>query len=318
MILKRGIKASAVRSVQEMLIVLGFRVRGDEAGKGIFTPLVADGIFGPDTEQVIIDFQRSEGLLQDGIVGPSTMAALEKAYTERVLELNSPGIDFTLLPEDRFTFERVVADRYEGGYDRLALRNDAATAYRNIYDTVHRQGGIMTSSGGIRSLDATVTRSRSATSFHYLGRALDLYIYSGMVDPETDPYVISREAPRQYRVFARCTTAHNPEAELPEEVTVPRAIGYHDRVDGVDVRGRFIDLTALFLTHGFRSILARQRFESGGSMMGAEWWHFQYQEGLIEGVSSFGQELLKVYTEERLRGTPPWKNRDRIFGINWL
>jgi peptidoglycan hydrolase-like protein with peptidoglycan-binding domain len=318
MILKRANKGSAVRSIQEMLTLLGFKVRHTGTGRTVFAALVADGIFGPNTEQVVIDFQRSEGLLHDGVVGPSTMAALEKAYTERVLELNSPGVDFTLLPEDRFTFERVPADPYQEGYDRLSLRNDVATAYRQIYETVHRQGGILTSSGGIRSLDTTVTRSRSVTSFHYLGRALDLYMYSGMVDPFKDPYVVSREAPQQYRVFARCTQDNNPDAELPDEITVPSAISYDDRTRGVEVRDRLVDLTVLFQDHGFHPIKARVRFEEGGSMMGAEWWHFQYQEGLIEGVTSFGQELLKVYTEERLRRTSPWKNRDRLFGINWF
>ena len=51
--------------------------------------------------------------------------------------------------------------------------------------------------------------------------------------------------------------------------------------------------------------------------MGAEWWHFQYTKDLVEGVSTFGHELLKLYSENTLAGTPPWRERERIYGINW-
>lgn len=68
------------------------------------------------------------------------------------------------------------------------------------------QGGIITSSGAVRSLTATVTSSRSPISFHYVGRALDLMIYSGMVNPDTDPYVITEDGNRYHRVWARCKT----------------------------------------------------------------------------------------------------------------
>lgn len=38
--------------------------------------LVVDGKFGPRTEEAVISFQRTRGLVQDGIVGPKTWAAL--------------------------------------------------------------------------------------------------------------------------------------------------------------------------------------------------------------------------------------------------
>ncbi|MGJ5819191.1 peptidoglycan-binding domain-containing protein [Paludibaculum fermentans] len=41
--------------------------------------LVADGKFGPKTEEAVMNFQRVRGLTQDGIVGPKTWAALLKA-----------------------------------------------------------------------------------------------------------------------------------------------------------------------------------------------------------------------------------------------
>lgn len=45
--------------------------------------LVADGIFGPLTEEAVMAFQRANGLTPDGIVGPKTWAALGVAGTSR-------------------------------------------------------------------------------------------------------------------------------------------------------------------------------------------------------------------------------------------
>ena len=313
-VLKVGTSGSSVRSVQEMLKFLGYKVKTVDGWK----EMIVDGIFGENTESAVIDFQKSEGLLRDGIVGPNTMATLERAWTARSLELNSPGVDAADAMPDRFVFVRVPADKFRNeGYDRLSLRNDIAEQYQQVYDTVHAQGGLLTSSGGIRGLTATVNASRSATSMHYLGRALDLYIYSGMVDPATDACVIVREAARTYRVYGRCNLKNNDQATLPPEKTLENVITYQSRIEGQTVRGHFLDLTRLFQDHGFSPIKARRQFEEGSSMMGAEWWHFQSEEGLIEGVTTFGSELLKVYSRRTLADTPPWQSRDRVFGINW-
>jgi len=313
-------EGEAVRAIQEMLNFLGFREKRPRGRVSAFVPLKEDGKLGPHTENAVIDFQRSEGLLGDGVVGPNTMQALQSAYAQRRLELDAPPADSVRggVPK-RFTFERVPADSHGQGYGRLSLRNDAAGEYREIYEAVHARGGILTSSGGLRSLDATVTRSRSATSFHYLGRAVDLYLYSGMVDPDRDPYVIQRAKPRKYIVWARCSDAGEPHAELPPKKAIEHAITYNDWTAGGTTRpDHFLNLTEWFEKHGFKPIPAKRRFEEGGSMMGAEWWHFQWESGLVEGASTFGQELLKVYSETTLEGTAPWRHRDRVFKWDWF
>lgn len=62
--LRLGSTGSAVRALQKRLKTLGFN------------PGQIDGRFGTATEAAVLAFQRSEGLLADGIVGPQTARAL--------------------------------------------------------------------------------------------------------------------------------------------------------------------------------------------------------------------------------------------------
>jgi hypothetical protein len=212
----------------------------------------------------------------------------------------------------KYHFVKVSADKYEDGCDFLYLRSDAANAYRKIYNRLKSRGGMLTSSGGLRSLNSGTGGNRSPTSLHYLGLALDLYIFSGMVDPKTDPYVISRKCARVYEVFAR-VSENNSEIERIEN-----AITYDNRIKGVNVKGSFINLTQLFNNFGFEGIRAKPAFEKGGDRTGAEWWHFQYEKPLIAGQTTFGDELLKVYSKKDLENTAPWRYRDRVFKVDWF
>jgi putative chitinase len=63
-ILKLGSNGPNVSTLQDKL-----RERG-------FNPGATDGDFGPGTQAAVMAFQRSEGLLADGVVGPRTAAAL--------------------------------------------------------------------------------------------------------------------------------------------------------------------------------------------------------------------------------------------------
>ena len=65
MVLKLGSKGNEVKLLQEKL------------------NLKADGIFGPLTEEAVKDFQRSNGLEVDGIVGASTLSKLNLSVNKR-------------------------------------------------------------------------------------------------------------------------------------------------------------------------------------------------------------------------------------------
>ena len=64
MVLGRGSRGPRVREVQVALTDKGFG------------PLAADGAFGRLTEEAVVQFQQSENLDADGLVGPRTRAAL--------------------------------------------------------------------------------------------------------------------------------------------------------------------------------------------------------------------------------------------------
>lgn len=63
-ILQIGTSGARVKALQEALLARGFN------------PGLLDASFGPGTEAAVIAFQRSEGMLADGIVGPRTAVAL--------------------------------------------------------------------------------------------------------------------------------------------------------------------------------------------------------------------------------------------------
>ena len=84
-ILGRGSVGEDVKKLQTALDGLGY----DLGTPGI------DGIIGPITEQAIKDFQAAEGLFVDGIAGPETIAALEKAGT-KIEEIDGDVSDLTM------------------------------------------------------------------------------------------------------------------------------------------------------------------------------------------------------------------------------
>jgi peptidoglycan hydrolase-like protein with peptidoglycan-binding domain len=63
--LRRGSRGAAVVELQTLL-----------AARGLYQARV-DGRFGPVTERAVKAFQRSEGIVVDGIVGPQTWGRLK-------------------------------------------------------------------------------------------------------------------------------------------------------------------------------------------------------------------------------------------------
>lgn len=330
MALKRGSKGSDVRKLQEGLRALGFN------------PGMPDGDFGPVTEMAVEAFQKAHGLLTDGIAGPITLHTYHRALedAEKAGKLSDayafslgdaapqPGGSISASGE-KLTWVRCPADKFpgRGGYTYLHLREDAAAAHLAMYDEVHSHGGIVTTAGGKRPLTTGANASRSRTSFHYTGLAFDLSTETGMRKPDVDPYVIEQDAAdsegRSWIVWVACDdNTAIPEMTVPGVYVTSQkdARGcWYTRIHYKDVTRRLVNFTDLAAQHGFLSIRARRSFLRGGSYMGAEWWHFQRTATLTQGVSTFGGELLRVYTQTECQQFVYWNEvKDSRFGVEWF
>ena len=84
-LVRQGSKGADVRAIQD---VLNFHIRRS-------APLAVDGDFGSRTHARVIEFQRSNQLQADGIVGPLTMAKL--------LEEEQLQITLALVPQEGST-----------------------------------------------------------------------------------------------------------------------------------------------------------------------------------------------------------------------
>ena len=203
----------------------------------------------------------------------------------------------------------VPADRWDDGFTRTFLRADLVDSYRRAYRRVRALGGILTSSGAIRPLDAGAAPGRSGTSLHYTGRALDLMIRTGMQGP-ADPYLVVRDGgPDEAPLWTVLCVSAEPDpadplfdASLLREGEVEAALwcegpGYRT----VKRRARYFSLTGVLAAEGWQRIPARRDWRT--SYLCVEWWHFQHHAGLREGESRFGDELRRVWPADRVEAS---------------
>ncbi len=269
--------------------------------------LTADGDFGRKTEVAVEAFQEGKGLYADGIVGKATWAALENGQGEIPTSPTMPTNPVARQAVQTINFPE--GSYPTGSYDKVRLRADAAKVATGLIESLLALGVKPSSSGGMRDLGAPVGPSRSAVSLHYIGRAWDLFVGGGMANPTKDAYIITRDAGRCWRVWARCAATYGEQRTLQ----AVRA-GQPE----VEVTARVIDLTELFKSQGFARIASRPNSWEGIAKnaslhSGTEWWHFQYEGGLVKGKTTFGSELLQVHSPADLVSSPPWQYRDRIW-----
>ena len=113
--LKLGNKGSEVKTLQSKL------------------NLIADGIFGPLTEEAVKDFQEKSGLTVDGIVGPKTWAKLGVAQSRYIDEIivhcsaTAEGKDFTVADIKKWHLQRGFSDI---GYHWVVYRDGTIVSGR--------------------------------------------------------------------------------------------------------------------------------------------------------------------------------------------
>lgn len=280
--LRLGDKGDAVKNLQRRLNENFFKT--DE--------LTVDGDYGKKTEAAVLEYQIWAKILADGVAGPVTLKSLGFVST-------------------RLGWVKVQCDPYGEGYASVRMREDIAVDLQAARDEIKRYGAIFPTSGGRRSLNAANSPTRSAKSFHFVGRAFDFYLYCAMVNPKEDPYVVVEDGD-YFRLYARCAK----EGEFAEEREL-RGMKWKDgKVTRNKVKGLFLDVTAVMEKHGFERIRPRKSFPRLRNA--SEFWHFQNETGMILGVTTFGDELEKVYSQKELVGTNPWNHQRAIFGVDWF
>ena len=304
MVLKRGSKGEDVAKLQRGLASLGYGVGN------------VDGIFGQKTEDAVEDFQEDVDLTSDGIFGRGSTAE----YNAKVAPEFQFAVNVSPDPEDipdnkKNSWVTVPCHVAGGGFGTTTLRNDAAESFKLLYAEVSKLGGKLTSAGGKRALSQGGGKSQSKTSMHYLGRAHDMSLGAGMQNPAKDSAVVVRVASdsRKWTVWLRTTNPDVPEVTL-QGVRCSTVKGT-TVLATVPVTGRFFNFTELAAKYGWKGISGRKKFFAGGSYSGAEWWHFQWEEGLIKGQTTFGSELLRLYTPAQCKALKWWDEvKDAVFG----
>ena len=310
--IRNGDKGHLVKKLQSLLLDLGYH------------PGPIDGHFGSLTEDALEKFQSRRKIYSDGICGSSTLAELLSASRDAGIAWPFDNIEQkNKEPQDDvkpiFSWIKCRADKVDGysGYSSITLREDAAESYNRVREEVLSLGGVITSAGGRRPLSSKSSPSRSKKSMHYVGLALDLALPTGMQKPEKDPYIVVKDGSRYWEVWCRTENTNVPEVELTA-VKVSRRKG-KTVLSEQTVKCRAFNLTDVFKRHGWDRIKARRSFFRGGSYGGAEWWHFQYEDALQEGESTFGEELLKVYEMSSAKKFVYWNlSKDCVFGENWF
>lgn len=292
--LRRGDRGGEVRVLQSALV---------DAGYGV----LVDGLFGRGTENAVERFQQAEGLLVDGIVGRVTWGAL--GVTTDAPPWQTDESDVRWHGWRRVDCDMTVPGDPRKGFDATTLRNDVAQQFEKVRQVANDHGAIVTSAGGRRRPKHTANKNQSQKSLHTVGRAHDLALPSGMSDPRTDPYIIEPDPLQEMYWVVWARAEHGEERMLNGWV--------HSGQRTIRVHAKVINLTELFAKHGFERIRARRSY-SESNYGAAEWWHLQYERGLEVGVSTYGEELLKVWRLEELEGTTPWEHRDAVWGVDWF
>lgn len=94
-VLRKGDTGDAVKVMQKMLIGCGYNCGASGA----------DGSFGPKTYNALLVFQKSKGLVVDGVYGPKTKAALQNTYNASHLTVEQAA-------------KNVLAGKYGNGDER--------------------------------------------------------------------------------------------------------------------------------------------------------------------------------------------------------
>ena len=150
--IKEGDRGANVQSIQEQLL----RIRKNYPL--LPSPGAADGIFGPQTKQAVVEFQKTFNLEPDGIVGKSTWYKLNYVYVavKKLAELDSEG-------------EEMKNER-PGYFDREVREGDVGrdvTLYQYFLQTVALYNSLVSSPAVSGTFDPATRQSVKSFQQYY-------------------------------------------------------------------------------------------------------------------------------------------------------
>lgn len=198
-------------------------------------------------------------------------------------------------------FTKILADKLGDGFGATSLRADLKSEYNDAMATIKALGGVLTSSGAVRELSAEASAGRSQTSFHYTGRAFDVWIGTGMQGMK-DRYLVQQnggtDANPEWEILCISETPDESSPLFDASLIETREVEFivWKRGPGITLQKRTVNcfsLTSILKQFGWVNIPARTGWKT--EYLSCEWWHFQHHKGLVEGKSLFGDELRAVW-----------------------
>jgi len=255
----------------------------------------------------------------DASTGSATMDYSQVQYLGEDIATSEPRAKLV-----RIDFDEIRYDFPTGkGGTSAKLREDAAHNMLKAKEVVNNLGGIICHIGTLRNVSKPCTSQNcSSTSFHYTGMALDLYTHAGSIYSKADvdkcEYIIeydnnevSSKGDPYFIVWAR---SDKPGAEFGgfkvEQRTLSAVKTRSGRPPGIiEVTGYFMNLTAILAAYGYKRVNGRKTFYTKSGPGASEWWHFETHIGLSARSTSYGSVMEKIYTVDKLSGTPPYEHK---------
>lgn len=282
-----------------------------------------------------------------GIVGASSTTAVPKESVRAFSNIPKKmsyetlfGSEFEKNTNPMMKISRISPDvvkfgikRGQRGYD-IMVREDLESSVLEIKKHLTVLGSSLISRESLRPFSSVPSPNGGmiATSLHYTGLAIDLWPQIGcssIGDPETEQYVVQYD-PKEMKdgrplfiVWARCekegAISQGANGTYTSEIMTIPALDISKSVGKgppriKNVRGCFVNLTQIFMDHGFKRISGRRQFYSLSVEETAEWWHFEYHPDDLQTNVTYGEVLSKIYKPpSEGRDGLPWNNKRKVW-----
>ena len=182
-------------------------------------------------------------------------------------------------------------------FEKTWIRKEIADKLFQIEEKVRDLGGMFPLDfiGCFRNpSNITKFKGMKHMSLHKAGLAIDLDEWRGMQDLEHDYYFISSDHSKEkWEVFLKSKSNDIPETSCECWFYDHQSSRYQQQ----NIRGKFINLTKIFVEYGLQPISRHNGWENNYYL--SEWWHFQLSKDNVDWfkeMSSIGYSMS--YLEE--------------------